>query len=232
MTNVQKSQVDKIRLLGKTPRELFQREDFRTRGYTLIEERTAYQKDPNFRRAAHTDAEKGIWTPEAIFTNGAKELPNGCRRYKWVREPSEEFVYNCPPSGYTVPATSGKFKGMLYHPEIGAAVATVGDRDEAVKLNEVYMKRHWDKQFGGWEISEGIVKLWGEDAFGEKFDPKNPTSRQLALFETSYQISPVPDTGIRPVLRSFWLRDRGPSIVGLDRGLSDKCIVAGVRLHK
>lgn len=227
-----KAGVDKIRFLGKTPQELFQRKDFRTRGYTLIGERAAYEKDTTFRQAVHADAGKGIWTPEAILTNGAKELPSEFYRYKWVREPSEEFVYDCPPSGYAVPAASGRFKGKLYHPETGAAVATIGDRNEAIKLNEAYMRKHWDKQFGGWEISEEIVEFWGEEVFGEKFDPKNPTPEQLALVEIFYQISPDPDTGIRPVLRSFWLRGGGPQIVGLDRGLADKCDTVGARLHK
>ena len=249
MTNAKRSQVDKIRFLGKTPQELFQRGDFIRKGYTLAEELEAYRKDPAFRNKVHADYEKGIWTPEVILTDGAKELPNGFFRYKWVRRPNgiyavqnliteeeeikteggEEFSYDCPPSGFRVPATSGRFKGMLYHPETGAAVATITDRSMAAERITVYMKNH-EADFK-WEIPDGTVTLWGEQAFGKKFDPKNPTPEQLALVETSYQWRPETNVGPRPVRRGFWYLDNGPFDVSLSGDLSHQDDCVGVRLR-
>src|SRR3989339_1685702 len=80
--------VDPITLFGQSPKQLFQREDFRTRGYTLLEEINAYQTNPAFRQSVHDNLGKGIWTPEIILTDGAEQLPNGYLALRWFRRPT------------------------------------------------------------------------------------------------------------------------------------------------
>ena len=262
--NMPTQTIEPITLSGQSPQQLLQREDFRAKGYTLLEERTAYQTDPAFRQSVHDNFGKGIWTPELIHTDGAEQLPDGYLALRWFRRPTraelvkqglssrynaitgetkesqseqktweidgEEFKYECPPSGFQVPATSGRFEGMLYHPETGAAVATISDRSMAAERIAAYMKNH-EANFK-WEIPDGTVKLWGEDAFGKKFNPKNPTPEQLALVETSYQWSPTANSGVRAVRRGFWDHDGGPSGVVLGHVLSDRYGDIGARVRR
>src|SRR3989339_1346151 len=141
--------VDPITLFGQSPKQLFQREDFRTRGYTLLEEINAYQTNPAFRQSVHDNLSNGIWTPEIVLTDGAEQLPNGYLALRWIRRPTkfryvnagsvedmltgkeekaeriletegEELIYKCPESGFRVPAD-----GLLFDPQTGAAIATV-----------------------------------------------------------------------------------------------------------
>ena len=81
--------IEPIQLFGQSPQQLLQREDFLTRGYTLSEERDAYQRDPAFRQSIHTNFGKGIWTPEIILTDRAEQLPNGYLALRWIRRPTK-----------------------------------------------------------------------------------------------------------------------------------------------
>jgi hypothetical protein len=223
-----------------TPEMLF-REGCFENGSTLLEVRRAYFSSPKFRNSIHEGYKEGKWLADFVETDGAQAFPSGHIRVVYVQRPDEIILrlgsckyaseggkripYDCPPDGWAVPAD-----GLLFHPETGAAIATVNDKAKAVSENTCYIAKH-QEQFAGWTIPE----KWREDFEKkfpyQKFDPNVPTHEQLAEFITSYQRAPPKNMGLSAVWRDFRRRSSGPFFIDLWLNLEDGNSVSGTCVH-
>jgi len=221
-------------------------------GVTLLEEMIAYfDNTSGLRDDVHDKFHKtcpeenqrhidGEFFIDVIETGSIKELPNGFRQVTYVQRPEDiakgidssklvviggkRIKYDCPPEGWVIPNN-----GELWHPEIGTAIATIGDREKAVKLVAKYFELHWDK-FHNFKIPEKYQEEF-EKKFGNNFDPINPTPYQLAELETSDQCPPK--AGAIRVPRRIYIKNRenGPLGICMCAGLEEADLFIGTRLR-
>ncbi|MBI2583957.1 MAG: hypothetical protein HYW25_04785, partial [Candidatus Aenigmarchaeota archaeon] len=174
--------------------------------------------------------EKGGSRKENLITGKTEEKKAEEKRYE-IEIDGEIILYECPPSGWAVPATSGRFMGYLRHPHTGAAVATVLDRSVAVDAMEAYIRRH-ESEFAGWDMIESTLELWRSALEKEKFERlfgNADLPRKMAITETSWQYSPSPNSGVSAVRRDFWDHEYGPLSAVLDGGLGRRTVYVGAR---
>jgi len=242
MATIEKPTMGDIKLFGKSVEDLFKGGQFPDQMYSLVEVRRAYHDTKTgLANNVHNAYESGEWLADVVETDGAKKLPNGFLKVVYVQKPADvlkslktaayatsggtRLSYDCPPIGFAVPGD-----GKLWHPDTGAAIATVADKQKAVREVAEYVSKH-PEQFAGMTIpakwNDEFVKLFGK----KNFNPENPMPEQLAEFVTSYQWSPSADTGIRAVRRDFYDREDGPFSVGLFDVLGCRSSVIGARLR-
>jgi hypothetical protein len=209
--------------LSKSPKQLFRRGVFPDNGRTLLNIWQGYFGSPQVRNGIHEGYGSGEWLSDVIDTDDAGETTKGrlnivyikrpeyitLREGKYGAEGGKRINYNCPPDGWVIPAD-----GILRHPKTGAALATIDDREKAVKENARYIEKHTE-QFAGWTIPARWQKEFDDIFKEDDVDLADPTPPQLAEFITSYQWAPMKNTGLVAAWRRFKIREDGPFCVGL-----------------
>src|SRR3989339_1742157 len=191
--------------------------------HTLLSLREGYH-DPStgIRRSVQNTFCYGERVADLVDTTDAEELSNGFLRLTYVQRPEiviyqgetriieggKKIICDVPKSGWQVPTSDG-----LWHPETGAAIATVPDRSEAVRQLQKYIESNPDK-FRNWEISKKFAKYWMIQ-FESNLDELSYVEK-LALVETSFQWRPVANSGVWSVGRGLWYRLEGQFDVSLD----------------
>jgi hypothetical protein len=214
---------------------------------SLLDLRKAYFDSENEMRAKiHNDYGKGEWLADVVETDGAKVSSKGHVKVVYVQRPEginltnnalsrdahlktspteggNRISYDCPPSGWVVPDGD-----LLWHPETGAALATVESRVDGIKALAGYIEKHPEK-FKGWTLPE---KSYAQflDIFGRDCNPKSPTSKQLAELELSYQWAPGADSGARVVRRDFQ-GNCGPFCIHMVNDINSAYANTGFRLR-
>ena len=210
-------------------------------GLTLLDARQAYfDSESGMRSKIHKDYEKGEWLADVIETDDAKTSSRGLS-VVYVQKPEnvnfsadvhpratlteggKRIAYNCPPTGWVVPEGN-----LLWHPETGAALATVDSKAEGVEILAKYIEKH-PEQFKGWELPEKSYARFFE-MFGGRCDPEKPTPKQLAELELSYQWAPDANSGVRTVRREFD-KHCGPFCIHITDDLNGRRDNTGFRLR-
>ena len=168
--------------------------------------RRAYENpETGLREDVYASWSKGEFFADVTVVNGSGASRRGFVDVSYVKKPrilavkgriypieGEKMSYRCPPSGWAVPAD-----GHLWHPEIGAAIATVPERSEAIKGLAGYFERTWDRiQFRnipGNYYYYYLKRIF--DSRGIKVDPENLTPEQLAEVEVSHHSQPAYNLG-------------------------------------
>lgn len=207
-------------------------------GITLLDARKAYfDSESGIRSQMHNDYGKGEWLADLVDTGKSAVSPNGYLKVDYVQGPhsgderaddfsisgGKRISYNCPPTGWVVPDGD-----LLWHPETGAALATVNSRIEGVEMLAKYIEKH-PEQFKGWELPEKSYARFFE-MFGGRCNPEKPTPKQLAELELSYQWAPDANSGARTVRRTFD-KHCGPFCIYMTDDLNGRHDNTGFRLR-
>jgi len=216
-----KNRLGSISHWGISVEELFNKEIFPQKGYSLLELRRAYHDLSTGLRLESIQPNNDIyaryeWVADVVDTDGAKDLGNGYFRMTYVQKPArcskvwidkgdakmagyaaedgKRIIYDCPPDGYAIPRD-----GLFYHPETGAPLATARSQSEAERLLEEYIKQH-PEEFAGWTIPFPTPNFLG----ALQGTSSKPSPLDLARFEVAYyQCPPANAGGVWAVQRGF-----------------------------
>ena len=216
-----KQLISPIENFGATHRELYMTGLFPANGYTLLEFLQDFMNpSTGLLENVRKYPKIGETFPDFVDTRGARKDGRGVLvGAKYIQKPrlliacdtggyeykgGVEISCDFQPDGWNVP------KGEMFcHPQVGTAVATLDNRDEAVRANLKYIQSHLEK-FAGFLAETGLRRLVRSylvsdiDHVTAEHDPE-----QLARLLTSHQAQPVEGVDMCCVQREYHTEDYG-----------------------